>query len=317
MTVLSLPRILRAGQAMPDHVLACLSFGGAAASWPSAGYALPLPPLAADEVPLIEVWPASGPVHRYESHGYACADDGQHLFFWRIDASSADIERAAHDAYRDLRALCADSGYPQLLRIWNYFDGVTDGDGDDERYRRFCVGRHRALAEPGFERRLPAATLIGTRTPGLQLYGVASRDAGIQVENPRQTSAFRYPREYGPSSPSFSRATRYGDALLLSGTAAIVGHQTQHPHQLMPQVDAMLDNVRTLLSHAEGGPWQAQSLKLYLRDPAEAPQVVAAVRDVLGNATPLLVLQGEVCRRDLCVEIEGVFERAVTLPVSA
>jgi chorismate lyase/3-hydroxybenzoate synthase len=300
------PQLVDASAIVPADALACLRFDTAGAD---IGFVrrVPLPRLGDDR---LELWPAAGPVRRFESQGYACAEDGEHLFFWRIDSAASDIEAAAEHAYRDLLALCAGSGFPELLRVWNYFDGVTDGDGDDERYRRFCVGRHRVLASPGFERRLPAATLIGTRVPGLQLYGFASRRAGLQIENPRQTSAFRYPREYGPSSPSFSRATRYGDTLLVSGTAAIVGHQTQHPHAVLPQARAMLDNVQALLGNAGAEPWRAQTLKLYLRDPLDAPAVIAEVRKVFGEAAPLLVVEGEVCRRDLRVEIEGVFVAA-------
>lgn len=296
-------RLADAAAIEPGRLLACLCFDTAGAEREHV-YRVPLRRLGADRV---EAWAAAGPVRRYEAHGYACADDGEHLFFWRLDPSADDIEAAAESAYRDLLALCAQSGYPQLLRIWNYFDGVTQGEGDDERYRRFCVGRHRVLAAPGFERRLPAATLIGTQQPGLQLYGFASRQAGEQVENPRQTSAFRYPREYGPSSPSFSRATRYGDTLLVSGTAAIVGHQTLHPDAVLPQAAAMIDNVRALLAHAGAQAWAPQLLRLYLGRADEAQAVVDTVRAAFGADAPLLVAEGEVCRRDLRVEIEGVF----------
>lgn len=299
-------RLADAASAMPADALACLRFDTAGAD---IEY-LHRVPLSAIGEAMIEVWPSSGPVRRFNAQGFACAEDGEHLFFWRIDSAAGDVEAAAETAYRDLLALCAGSGYPELLRIWNYFDEVTVGQGDDERYRRFCVGRHRALAAPGFERRLPAATLIGTRVPGLQLYGFASRKAGRQIENPRQTSAFRYPREYGPSSPSFSRATRHGDTLLVSGTAAIVGHQTQHPNAVLPQTRAMLDNVVALLGNAGTGPWQPMTLRLYLRNPADATPVIDEVRAVFGAAAPLLVVEGEVCRRDLLVEIEGVFTQS-------
>jgi chorismate lyase/3-hydroxybenzoate synthase len=205
--------------------------------------------------------------------------------------------------------LCAGSGYPALLRIWHYFDRVTAGEGDDERYQRFCVGRHRALAAPDFERRLPAATVIGSAVPGLFLYGFASKTPGMQVENPRQVSAFRYPREYGLRSPSFSRATRYADHLFVSGTAAIVGHQTQHPHALLPQAEAMLDNLQALLANAGGDAtaWKPQALRLYLGGIDDVAPVSACLRERLGDELPLIVVQGEVCRRELRVEIEGVF----------
>src|SRR3546814_7749099 len=49
---------------------------------------------------------------------------------------------------------------PHLLRVWNYLDAITFGDGDAERYREFCVGRARGLGD--FDTNaLPAATAIG------------------------------------------------------------------------------------------------------------------------------------------------------------
>lgn len=289
----------------PAPLLARVCFGDT----PSRGVAdvfVPLPPLAE---PRCELWFAhNDELRRFERHGYDCADDGVHLFFRRIDTTAIDIEAAAEHAYRDLLALLEDSGYRELLRIWNYFDELTVGDGDDERYRRFCLGRHRAIAAPDFERRLPAATVIGTARAGLQLFGFASKRAGEQIENPRQTSAFRYPREFGPRSPSFSRATRYGAQLLVSGTAAIVGHETRHAYDAVAQAQEMLANVDALLVQA-GGSWTPSVLKLYVFDPADAPAAKAAVLARFGADAPLLVLNGEVCRRGLMVEIEGLFEQ--------
>lgn len=284
-------------------LLACVRFGEAQGD--AGDVLLPLPPLSE---PRCERWFAHAPVQRFERHGYACADDGTHLFFRRIDTASSDIEAAAEQAYQDLLALLEDSGYRELLRIWNYFDELTVGEGDDERYRRFCLGRHRAIVSPDFERRLPAATVIGTTRAGLHLFGFASKEAGEQIENPRQTSAFRYPREFGPRSPSFSRATRYGAQLLVSGTAAIVGHETQHAFDAIAQAQEMLANVEALLAQA-GGSWMPSVLKLYVFDPADAPAATAAVLAHFGADAPLLVLNGEVCRRGLMVEIEGVFEQ--------
>lgn len=70
----------------------------------------------------------------------------------------------------------------------------------------------------------------------------------------------------------------------------------------------MLANVDALLVQA-GGSWTPSVLKLYVFDPADAPAAKAAVLARFGADAPLLVLNGEVCRRGLMVEIEGVFEQ--------
>ena len=229
-------------------------------------------------------------------------------------AQSVDMERAAFLAYGHLLRVLQDRGYPHPLRIWNYFHEVTGGDGDDERYRRFCVGRHEAIAAPGFESRLPAATVIGTFEPGLQLGFLAGKRPGIPVENPRQVSAYRYPREYSPRAPSFARATLLDRLLLVSGTASVVGHATQHPYDAPAQLRETVDNIGALLANARqqhftgeaAMHWQPRALRLYVRDASQAPALQAQAEQMLGG--PLMVLHGEICRRDLEVEIEGVFE---------
>ena len=233
-----------------------------------------------------------------------------------VDAVRAeDIERAACEAYTRVHAFVADSGYPHLLRMWNYFDRLNEGEGDDERYRRFCVGRHNAIASPGFEFRLPAATVIGSRVPGLYLSFLAGRESGSQIENPRQTSAFRYPRDYGPISPSFSRATRIGYTLLVSGTAAVVGHATQHAGDATAQLDEIIANLRALLDRAtqdlgwRKGSWHAQALRLYLREERDATALAERLRTAMcETATSLAVLRGDISRTDLMLEVEGVWQ---------
>jgi len=244
--------------------------------------------------------------------------DGELLFgqLSLAPAAARDMERAAYDAYRRLQALLVEHGFPQLLRIWNYFSEVTAGEGDDERYRRFCVGRYDALYAPGFERALPAATVIGSFVPGFQIAFLAGRRAGLPVENPRQVSAYRYPREYSPRAPSFARATLHERLLLVSGTASVVGHATRHPHDAPAQLRETVANLQSLLEHAReqhfaghaGFAWQARALRLYLRDADQAPALQRQALALLGAGTPLTLLHGEICRRDLEIEIEGVFE---------
>lgn len=235
-------------------------------------------------------------------------EDGQYLAGWlSFDGdASRDMDAAGFEAYRCLQDFLRQSGYSHLLRTWNYFDAVTAGEGDQERYRRFCEGRHRALATPGFEQQLPAATVIGTFAPGYVLGFIAARTPGTQIENPRQVSAFRYPREYGRRSPSFSRAVRHGDRLLVSGTAAIVGHQTRHPGNLLRQLPEMLLNLQTLIEHA-GDAWHPESLRAYVRDPNNAEATAQALHAAFGDGATLSVLHGEICRPDLCVETEGIW----------
>jgi chorismate lyase/3-hydroxybenzoate synthase len=101
--------------------------------------------------------------------------------------------------------------------------------------------------------------------------------------------------------------------LLLSGTAAIVGHASQHSGEVRAQVDETLANLDSLVAAArqQGAMLPAalgagSLLKVYVRDPEDAPAVAARLDERLDPAVPRLLLHAQVCRRDLLVEIDGV-----------
>ncbi|MBZ4038049.1 pteridine-dependent deoxygenase [Novilysobacter selenitireducens] len=274
----------------------------------------------------LEVWRGHAPVRCGRDGAVAWSDDGALLFASMEldedalagDARDDDIERAAQAAYTRLSAFVAARGYPHLLRMWNYLDGITAGEGDAERYRRFCVGRAQGLG-PFDPHALPAATAIG-RVDGvrrLQVYLLAARVPGTPLENPRQVSAYRYPRQYGPQPPSFARAMLppAGSAmpLLLSGTAAVVGHESRHADCVAAQLDETLANFDSLVAaararapHLPARFGAGTRLKVYVRDAAELPHVRDLLAARLDPAVQCVVLHAAICRRELRIEIDGV-----------
>lgn len=260
-----------------------------------------------------EVWRGQAPVRRGREGDLRWSSDGTHTFFAiEVDeAAHGGIVGAAAHAYRALTAFVAASATPQLLRLWNYLDAINEGDGDAERYRRFCDGRAQGI-NAGAPAHYPAATAIG-RQDGvriLQVYGLAGRTAGSAIENPRQVSAWRYPRQYGPTAPTFTRGMRTTPSqLLISGTAAVVGHASRHQDDLDAQIDETLANLGSLLqqaSVAEPRLGAGSLLKAYLRDPADAVTVEAVLRERSAGCDGLILLAGDICRRELLVEIDGV-----------
>jgi chorismate lyase/3-hydroxybenzoate synthase len=273
-------------------------------------------PLQAHGPAPLETWRGQGPVRRGVEAGVRWAEDGALQFgALELDEGEAGLEAAAARAYAQLSAFVRGRGYPHLLRIWNYLDAITLGEGDAERYRRFCVGRAAGLDLP--QAQLPAATAIG-RCDGvrtLQVYWLAARTPGLPLENPRQVSAYHYPRQYGPQSPSFARAmlppgTRM--PLLLSGTASVVGHETRHHDCLDAQLAETFANFDSLIASARQ---QRPSLpphfgrdsrvKVYVRDAGQLDAVAAALDARLGPEVPRVLLHAAICRRELQVEIDG------------
>lgn len=304
--------------AAPD-TLVVLGFGDAAPDHDDPRYLRV--PLRQQGRPQFEVWRARAGVRRGRADGIAWASDGS-LQFGALEIEEPDgedIRAAAEAAYRRMLGFISGGEYPHLLRIWNYLDGITLGDGDQERYRRFCVGRAEGLGS--FDaNRLPAATAIG-RVDGrrrLQVYWLAATSPGTPLENPRQISAYRYPRCYGPQPPSFARAMLPPDdsmPLLLSGTAAIVGHESRHADSLATQLDETLANFASLLeqarAHRSSLPGQfgpGTRLKVYVRDAEELEPASRLLAERLGPEVARIVLQGAVCRRELRIEIDGVHD---------
>jgi chorismate lyase/3-hydroxybenzoate synthase len=143
---------------------------------------------------------------------------------------------------------------------------------------------------------------------------IAARQPGVQIENPRQISAFRYPPQYGPRSPSFSRSMLLpggaaAEPLLISGTASIVGHRSRHADDAAAQLAETIGNITVLLAAAAAKrdrPFRVAALRAYLRRPDGADAVQGAIARQYGADVPLVLLAADICRRELLLEIEAV-----------
>lgn len=288
------------------RVLLCVTHGQAEGEPASWELRTGLPLLAG---PQHEWWLSETPVSD-RSEGELGLRTNADIGFGQIripeSALRADCAAACEAAFARILAALPAAGLPHLLRSWIYLGHIHAGEGDAERYRQFCVGRGRALAAAGLDASaFPAATVIGRPIDGACIHFMAGREPAEAVENPRQTSAFDYPRRYGPQPPSFVRAQRtaWGE-LIVSGTAAVVGHESRHPGDTAAQVQETERNLAALLA-AAGEDWQPERGVVYLRDPA---QLALAGGIHLGTAS-VSVLQGAVCRPELMVECEALYQR--------
>ena len=299
-----------------NDVLAVFGFGSRAPDLHADPRYLRVNLECADGAAPFEVWRTHGSVNTRRDGGIAWASDGNYTFgaIEVGEAARGGIENAAEFAYRQLLATVAASDTPHVLRIWNYIDAINLGEGDEERYRRFCVGRAAGL-EQGFVDAYPAATGIGVRDGRrvLQIYWLAAREGGTGFENPRQMSAWRYPRQYGIKAPTFARATRAPTArpqVYISGTAAIVGHASHHHDDLAAQIDETLANIDSVLAAAQIAPHArlgtGTALKVYVRRAEDIDAVRTLLRDKLSEHSTVLLLHGDICRSELLIEIDGV-----------
>jgi chorismate lyase/3-hydroxybenzoate synthase len=305
----------------PDDVLAVFEFGKSPLNSTDPRHV----PVALDQLgapPLVEVWRCAGPIKTGSWDRLRFAQ-GEQLTMGHIALDlheTGSMRESSKLAYDILQTYLQQSPHQWPLKIWNYVPGINQGEGDDELYRQFCLGRADAvLIDPGDRPPLPAATAIGSPAsePALQVYFIAAALPGLDVENPRQVSAWRYPRKYGPKSPLFSRGTilrlNGSQQFLISGTASVVGHQTHHENQVANQLSESLRNVQSLLdeglrltgdSHAR---LDSQGmLKVYIRNPADLQLIKQTLEAEAPAEIPRIYLQGDICRENLLTEIDGI-----------
>jgi len=270
-------------------------------------------------VPLSELWVSGSAVSRGEFAGIHYASDGHWMMGSVVlpGTPEADFEATIADTYVRISRCTEEAGCPYLLRFWNFIGDIHRRYGQWDRYQLFCRARHRPLLAHTTRMRdgFPAATAIGYAGAGSAIYFLAGAHPGHHQENPRQTSAYEYPPEYGPQSPSFARATLAADngnaALYVSGTASIVGHESRHRDDVAAQFSEVLANVDHVIAatgRATGrgfsGSRDIRATKIYLRRAADLAAVQPLLQSVLGDR-PVMFLQGDLCRQELLLEIEA------------
>ena len=284
------------------------------------GVDLAQPPLLHPRLEMVEDWHGGAPVSRHRHGCVSYATDGR----WAYGTASIDdraagsLEAAAERVYAEIFEALAASGCTQVQRFWNYMADINDASSGLERYRQFNIGRQRAFvsAQRSAFHGAPAACAMGTRQGPLTVHFLAGRTAPRMVENPRQLSAYAYPDRYGPRSPTFSRAAVVDvgggrEALFISGTASILGHETVHIGDVRLQTEETLDNIEAVLQATPGRAHRAEDLcfTVYVRHPHD----LAVVQDVFnarlgGHSAAVreaVYLRADICRAELLVEIEA------------
>ena len=229
-------------------------------------------------------------------------------------AIDGPLDRQAEVLYQKLFAL---TDGLNLHRIWNFVPLINAIGGGVENYVAFNAGRHR-----GFQNhfgtdclsRLPAASALGTQSGPLALVFTAGTTRVENFENPLQVPAPEYPARYGKNPPLFARGSRIdghdGPHWHLSGTASIRGSETIGS-SLAEQIAVTLENIQTVLDFMHV-PESAKAVwKVFLRRPADLTEC----RRLLAKLAPAglkqaMFLHADICRSDLLLEIEGIYELA-------
>lgn len=286
--------------------------------------AVTLPQLGGES--LVEVWTSKLP-HKVNQLGNICYACNSEIVFGSIklqETKTDGLEKLAFTAYKEILSFIDRMEFPFLVRCWNYFPDINQEINGVERYKLFCTGRHDAFAEKykSIDHFLPAGSAVGSESGPLTISFIATRNhSGKHIENPRQVSAYQYPKDYGFRSPSFARATYldWGENkhVYVAGTASIVGHESYHNDKPLQQIDEIYKNLDSLLNHCSlvinGGTEKVDSedvlvIKTYIRDAELFPLIRDRMDKKLADSQSILYLIGDICRKELLLEVEGVWQ---------
>lgn len=294
--------------------------GLAPVAWPRQILRAPVLPACAPSVR--EHWLAEGPLRQGQGEGIHWRRNDE-LLYGVIELPETEgrgvspLQATSQRIYERLFRLLREQGTPHLWRVWNYMADINSESHGLERYRQFNLGRYEAFvqAERDTGGQVPAACALGVADGPLSVAFLAGTSPVVSLENPRQVSAWRYPSQYGPRAPTFSRAAlaypRGCEALFVSGTASIVGHVTVHPGDVVAQCLETVRNIECLAKEANrvarsDRPFSfaGMSHRAYVRHAADADTVQRTLQPLLQGAE-LVCVQADVCRADLLVEIES------------
>lgn len=224
--------------------------------------------------------------------------------------------------------------YDQVIRTWLYLGDIVGAEGETQRYKELNRARTdfyrdirfgTNLVPPGWDRTVyPGSTGIGTEGRDVVMSSMAlisyRKDLVLlPLENPQQTSAFDYSRNFGPKSPKFARAMAIvaGDlaTIFVSGTASITRSETQFIDDVEGQTHQTLDNIAALISaenfQQHGMTGLGSTLddlglaRVYIKRQEDYAKTKAVCESRLGEL-PTIYAVADVCRPELLVEIEGI-----------
>ena len=236
------------------------------------------------------------------------------------------LENSVYEIYQKFLELTKDWN---LFRVWHYVPFINKETLGLENYKSFCKGRSlafEAFYDEKFTIKMPAASATGIEDNHFIIYFIAGKEEVRYLENPEQVSAYYYPTQYGPRSPSFARGTviltKEGKRIgYLSGTASIKSHQSVTLTDVAEQLHTTIDNM-ALVFERMGLAFERMSFgnilpsaasydrtfKVYLRNKEDAsyvrevfPQIISATEEDC-----IIYLQSDICRSELSIEIEAV-----------
>jgi len=210
--------------------------------------------------------------------------------------------------------------FDNALRTWIYVRDI------DNHYAGMVESRKEYFEQHGLNKDTHYIASTGIEARLKEVDTLVSMDAlaidGIKPEQIVQMEALEHlnpTHEYGVT---FERGTKitFGDRehFHISGTASIDKFgDVVHTGDVDKQTLRTLENIRALLNPHGADLDDMAYLIVYLRNHTHIKSVTDILREEIGHDTPLVVVQGAVCRPTWLIEMEGVAikEKSTNYPV--
>lgn len=253
-----------------------------------------------------------------------------------FNRSSSNILEQSIGAFEQMQLILKseDFTFGDVVRQWNYIERIIDFTDNSQHYQIFNDVRSNFYGLSTFPNGYPAATGIGMSHHGVILEFLALKPAsGVQIlpiQSPVQANAHQYSPQVlsnnqytiipcQKSTPKFERGkaivSQQGGMLFVSGTAAIKGELSASQYDVVMQTRMTLQNIDNLINaknlKRNGIPNNSQTKLLNLRVYLKYAEDYSKIKDIVSEyagSVPVLFLQADVCRPELLVEIEGVYQ---------
>lgn len=224
--------------------------------------------------------------------------------------------------------------FGNVVRQWNYVGNILSSASGKTNYQVLNDIRSDYYNNSSFPNGYPAATGIGMDYPGIIIKIIAIKAYPdihiVALDNPSQIPAYKYSERVlagktdlltaQKATPKFERAkaiiSNQSVTLFVSGTASIIGEsaigkdspgeQTKTVLDLISQLIS-LKNLRSFGKDLSSVNLKCKSLWVYVKRQEDAP-VISSIIESLLPGVPYLLAEADVCRDELLVEIEGIFE---------
>jgi hypothetical protein len=263
--------------------------------------------------------------------------DAKELWVSGITQEYCPLDMASSAAFDELRDILAleDMSFDDIVRQWNYIGCIlqtlTLQQTITQNYQIFNEVRHTYYERYRKIKGFPAATGIGKKFEGVIIDCCAFRSNNLtqvcSIESPVQRNAYEYDQQVLigtpfegheiKHAPAFERAklikNDYLSHFFISGTASISGQNTvdagnthQQTVQTILNIDT-LSSIQNIHNQYPGCKFEVSSLRfvrVYVKELHDMEAVKKICKKHYG-AVPITIVQADICRDELLVELEA------------